>query len=60
MKTTIENEKIYGLNGLAEFLGISLPSAARLQRMRKFPTYKPGLKRYVFIASEVLEGIKEK
>ena len=55
----MKDQRIFGLRGLADFLGISLPLAASLQKSGKFNTYKPGAKKYVFLVDEVLEGIKQ-
>lgn len=52
------DEKLFGLRGLSDFLGISLPVAAKLQRSGKFPTYKAGDRKFIFKRDEVLEGIK--
>jgi hypothetical protein len=56
-KTTVN--KIYGIQGLASFIGCYEPTAVKIGRSGQFPRYQVGRKIF-FLESEVLEGLKIK
>jgi len=58
MKTTTK-ERINGLRELAQSLEISIPSAAKLIRERKFRSYRAGHKHF-FFKDDVLNGLESK
>ena len=50
---------IYGINGLAQFLGVSMPTAQKYKNDRIFPVYQHG-RTLMFKSSEVLAGMSKK
>jgi len=50
---------IYGINGLAKFLGVSMPTAQKYKNDRIFPAYQHG-RTLMFKSSEVLAGMSKK
>lgn len=55
------NRRIFGLNGLAEYLQCSIPTAKKIAESGVFPKYQaPNTKKVFFIESEVLKGIASK
>jgi len=56
---TNDDELIFGLRNLATFLQISVPTACRLARERKFPSYMAGKRKLFFRKSEVFVGIQK-
>ena len=49
--------RIYGIQGPAEFIHCSEPSAVKISRSKKFPRYQDGRKIF-FLESEILKGLK--
>lgn len=49
--------RIYGIQGLAEFINCSEPTAVKIARSKKFPRYQDGRKIF-FLESEVLKGLR--
>ena len=49
--------RIYGIQGLAEFIHCSEPTAVKIARSKKFPRYQDGRKIF-FLESEVLKGLR--
>jgi len=54
---SIDGKQLNGLKDLAEFLGISKPSALKLKNSGRIPYIQIGHK-LIFNSSEVLAGIK--
>lgn len=50
---------IRGLNGLAKFLGVSLPTAQKLKATNKIPYRQTG-RVLIFLADEVLNAMKKR
>lgn len=50
---------IRGLNGLAKFLGVSIPTAQKLKAKNKIPYRQTG-RVLIFLADEVLEAMKKR
>ena len=56
-----ESKKLFGLRGLAEFCGVSLPTAGKMYQSGKIPSYSTGTGRKLyFYESEVNEALKTK
>jgi len=51
------NRKIYGIQGLAVFVGCSEPTAVKLARSGRFARYQDGRKIF-FYEADVLKGMK--
>lgn len=51
------DNKIYGIQGLAEFIHCSEPTAVKIARSKKFNRYQDGRKIF-FLESEVLKGLR--
>lgn len=54
-----EPQIIRGLNGLAKFLGVSIPTAQKLKTKNKIPYRQTG-RILIFVADEVLEAMKKR
>ena len=52
-------EKIWGLNGIAIVLGVSVDTARRLSQSQKAPIYRPG-GRYFAFRSELVAWLRSK
>ncbi len=54
-----KHQRIFGLRGLSEFLGITIQTAFKLHKTGKFPVYAAGPQKLIFLEHEVLSGIKK-
>jgi hypothetical protein len=52
-----QDQRIYGIQGLAKFVHCSEPTAVKIARSKKFNRYQDGRKIF-FLESEVLKGLK--
>lgn len=55
----LKRKRIDGLRGLADYLGVALPTAQRLKNRQSFPAYEAG-KRVYFYSDEVDNALKVK
>jgi hypothetical protein len=55
--TEKQDQRIYGIQGLAKFVHCSEPTAVKIARSKKFNRYQDGRKIF-FLESEVLKGLK--
>lgn len=55
----LRRRRIDGLRGLAEYLGVALPTAQRLKNRQSFPAYEAG-KRVYFYSDEVDNALRVK
>lgn len=51
---------LYGVEGLAKFLGLSKLRALQLMQDGRIPYLKAGNKKYLFLVDEVIEAIRPK
>lgn len=58
---TVQNQriKISGIRGLAKFLEVSIPTAQKLKKEKRFEVYTTGNKVF-FYSDEIEKGLKEK
>lgn len=56
--TKMQDSKIFGNKGLAEFLQCSEPTAIKIGKSGKFPRYQEGRKIF-FYESEILNGLSK-
>lgn len=57
-KHAADDVLIYGINGLAKYLQVSIPTARKLRDAKLFPQYRHGHV-IIFKASEVLNGMEK-
>lgn len=55
----VESNLIYGIMGLAKFLGVSMPTAQKFKNERLFPYVQRG-RTLIFKSDEVLAGLAKK
>lgn len=56
--TKNEQKLIRGINGLAEFLGVSIPTAMKMKKNKLFPYIQYG-RTLIFKPNEVLDGLSK-
>ena len=57
VETYDPTKKVYGIKGLAKFVGCSEPTAVKLARSGKFPRYQDRRKIF-FYEADILKGMK--
>jgi hypothetical protein len=53
------DDRLFGLRGLSDYLGVSIPVASKLTQSGQFPVYRAGERKYLYKKSEVLAGLKK-